>query len=287
MMSANGWIEVRVPSAVGADDLTALLDDPDLTGAWEDNGVVHLYWPAARWGPERLTHLSGALARLGGDPTRIAVDTLADTDWNAAWAKSVTPIRIGRRLVIRPSWSYADLRAGDIELILDPKQAFGTGHHATTRLLLEWLEDVIIGGERVFDIGTGSGILALTAVRFGASSAIGIDADPIAIDCARESAAMNGFRKELCFEIGEFGTHSLEAADIVVANLDRATILHTICHLLAAVRQGGTLLMSGLLVDDEAEVRAALKRAGGIVIERRDSEGWIALAVRAAVESGV
>ena len=107
--------------------------------------------------------------------------------------ESVRPIRIGRRIVIRPSWEPVALQAQDIEIVLDPKQAFGTGHHATTRMLLEWLEDLIHGGEFVLDVGTGSGILAMVALRLGAASALGVECDPVAVDCARDYARENGF----------------------------------------------------------------------------------------------
>ena len=97
----------------------------------------------------------------------IRVEKLPDQDWNRQWAQSVRPIRIGRRIVIRPSWEPVALQAQDVEIVLDPKQAFGTGHHATTRMLLEWLEDLVHGGESVLDVGAGSGILAMVALRLG------------------------------------------------------------------------------------------------------------------------
>jgi len=113
----------------------------------------------------RLQEVLAALDPDGQSREAIQVEPLRAQDWNRLWAESVKPIRVGRRLVIRPSWELAQLQAGDIEIVLDPKQAFGTGHHSTTSLLLEWLEEVIHGGESVLDVGTGSGILAMVALR--------------------------------------------------------------------------------------------------------------------------
>jgi ribosomal protein L11 methyltransferase len=132
----------------------------------------------------------------------IRVEELPDQDWNQQWAQSVRPIRIGRRIVIRPSWEPVVLQAQDIEIVLDPKQAFGTGHHATTRMLLEWLEDLVHGGESVLDVGAGSGILAMAALRLVAASALGVECDPVAVDCARDYATENGFGDGLEFRCG-------------------------------------------------------------------------------------
>ena len=136
----------------------------------------------------------------------IRVEELSDQDWNRQWAESVRPIRIGRRIVIRPSWEPVALQAQDIEIVLDPKQAFGTGHHATTRMLLERLEDLIHGGESVLDVGTGSGILAMVALRLGAASALGVECDPVAVDCARDYARENGFGSGSKFGAGHCRT---------------------------------------------------------------------------------
>jgi ribosomal protein L11 methyltransferase len=158
----------------------------------------------------------------------ILVQSLPCQDWNRQWAQSVRPIRIGKRIVIGPSWEPVALQAQDIEIVLDPKQAFGTGHHATTRMLLEWLEDVIHGGESVLDVGAGSGILAMVALRLGAASALGVECDSVAVDCARDYATDNGLGDHLEFRCGileEVDRQGGLRPDLVLANLDHHTLL--------------------------------------------------------------
>ena len=189
----QGWIDVQVQSSMDAGELAGLLNDPWMMGVWQEDGMIHLYWPHERWTSETRQDLTAVVQRFGVDAASIAVHSVPHEDWNAAWARSVKPLRVGQRIVIRPSWETAALKAGDVELVLDPKQAFGTGHHATTQLLLEWLEAHIHGGESVLDVGTGSGILAMVALRLGAASAWGIDHDPVAVECAHGYAIENGF----------------------------------------------------------------------------------------------
>ena len=283
---AREWVEVRVASSLDAGELLGMLDDPAVTGAWEENGVVHLYWPSDGWTDASRDALAIVLQRTGqGIPQDIvSVRTVPERDWNEEWAKSVKPLRIGRRIVIRPSWESVAVRAGEIELILDPKQAFGTGHHATTRLLLEWLEELIRGGERILDVGTGSGILAMAAVRLGAESAIGIDNDPVAIDCALGYAELNGFGPELDLRtvtMSELSEEEARTVTLVLANLDRRTLLDSVPLLAPYLERGARLLLSGLLVEDRAEIAAAFAAVGGAVHGSREAEGWLALEVLA------
>lgn len=280
------WIEIRITSAVDAGELLGMLDDPSVSGAWEEGGILHLYWPVGRWNADTLSRLKEALRRLGepcsqtGAEAAITVNRLPHQDWNEAWAKSVTPIRIGRRFVIRPSWKPVALAPQDIELVLDPKQAFGTGHHATTQLLLEWLEDLIRGGERVLDIGTGSGILAMAALRLGAGTAVGIDHDPVAIACAKDYAAENRFGPELDLRVTtlhELASDERRRYDLVLANLDRRTFLESASLFAPSLRSGARLLLSGILVEDRSAVADAFVDAGGIVRSQREREGWLAV----------
>jgi ribosomal protein L11 methyltransferase len=273
------WIEVRLVSSVDAGELLGLLDDQAMVGAWQEDHIIHLYWRHDHWSADRLLELKRVLHRLGEETATLAIDAVEEQDWNALWTRSVTPLRIGRRIVIRPSWERVTLGPSDFELILDPKQAFGTGHHATTRLLIEQLEAVVQGGEQVLDVGTGSGILAMVALRLGARSALAIDHDPVAIDCARGYAADNDFGSEL-----QFCTLRLEQVeprpfDLVLANLDRRTLLALCPGLPRFVTPDGTLLCSGILVEDRQDIEAAFASVGGVVKEQRELDGWIALEI--------
>lgn len=272
---AGDWVDVRIHAPVDAGELMGMLDDPDVRGAWEEAGTVHLYWPEAQWNGDRLASVTSALSRLtgaNGDRVRVLVNCVPHQDWNQEWARSVKPLKIGR-LVIRPSWEGVALGPDDLEIVLDPRQAFGTGHHATTRLLLEWLHDEVHGGERVLDVGTGSGILAMAALRLGAARAVGIDHDPVAIDCARGYAKANGFGDELALHSGAFTGE--QVYDLVVANLDRRALLDLADRLARCTRS--RLLVSGLLTDQREEIAAAFAAAGLYPGRQREQEGWWAM----------
>jgi ribosomal protein L11 methyltransferase len=273
------WIEVRWVSGVDAGEVLGLLNDPAVAGAWQEDGQIRLYWPSAGWSQDALAALRQVLGRLGDTGASIAVAAVPAQDWNEQWARSVKPIRIGRRIVIRPSWERVESASGDIELILDPKQAFGTGHHATTALLLEWLEETIGGGERVLDVGTGSGILAMAAVRLGARSALGIDNDPVAIECARGYAAANRFGPELDLRVATLEAVEPCQMDLLLANLDRNTLLESSRFFEPFLRRGARLLLSGILPDDRCEIAAAFAGVGGTVAGSKERDGWLALEV--------
>jgi ribosomal protein L11 methyltransferase len=282
-MNSEGWIDVQIRTTVDAAELLGRLADPMIQGGWEENGVIHLYWPKRQWSLEAHVRLSSTLLGLDPDLSTerdIRVEELPDQDWNRQWAQSVRPIRIGRRIVIRPSWETVALQDQDIEIVLDPRQAFGTGHHATTRMLLEWLEDLIGGGECVLDVGAGSGILAMVALRLGAASALGVECDPVAVDCARDYAAENGFGDNLEFRCGtleDIDRYGALRPDLILANLDRQTLL-LLCHeLVRHVSRGTRLLLSGILLDQEREIVEAFSKAGAMLSQRRQQEGWVAL----------
>ncbi|TKB71842.1 MAG: 50S ribosomal protein L11 methyltransferase [Nitrospira sp.] len=277
------WIDVTVRSDVDAAELLGLLADPFVQGSWQDDGAIHIYWPSQHWSQDRYVRLRQVLQQMegrGDQGLNILVQSLSHQDWNRQWAESVKPLRVGHRIVIRPSWEPVDLRPGDVEIILDPKQAFGTGHHATTRMLLEWLEDRIQGGESVLDVGAGSGILAMASLRLGATSALGVECDPVAVDCARDYGAENGFGSNLEFRCGTLEEVHGERAlrpDLVLANLDRQTLLQLRDKLAQYVSRGARLLLSGILIEQEKEVVEAFSSHGALLLQRREQEGWVAL----------
>jgi ribosomal protein L11 methyltransferase len=149
-------------------------------------------------------------------------------------------------------------------------------------VLIEWLEGLIRGGERVLDVGTGSGILAMLAIRLGARSAVGIDRDPVAIDCAKDYAAANGFGPELELRVAtvrELDGGASRPFDIVLANLDRRTFMDSVGFFEPYLRYGARLLLSGVLVEDRTQMAELFSGVGGVVRAWRERDGWLALEI--------
>jgi ribosomal protein L11 methyltransferase len=276
---ADHTIDILILAPVDPNELTGLLHHPGLLGTWVDNHTIHVYWDPALWSSDIHELILTALQTLGSPPSKdlLCIRTLPSQDWNALWSSQVKPIRIGQRIRIRPSWTPASGNPQDIDLVIDPKQAFGTGHHATTQLLTEWLEDTIEGGETLFDVGTGSGILAMVAIRLGARRAQGFDCDAEAIKCAQEYGRLNGFGEELVFTVATLDQCPPSTWDVIVANVDRRTLLGIAKPLKQFLAPKGRLFLSGLLVDDRDELSAAFKTQGWEILESRIREEWLAL----------
>jgi ribosomal protein L11 methyltransferase len=276
------FIEVVVRIDIDSGELLAMLEGGESLGAWESDGHLHLFWPENRWNPAALAELKSALTRLGVENPEnlVTIRSVPDQDWNATWAASLNPIRLGRRIRIRQSWHERDAAFDGFELVIDPKRAFGTGYHATTRLVIEWLEDNLRGGEQVLDVGTGTGILSMAAIRLGAVSALAIDNDPVAIECAREYHDANGFGSELKLEVASFEDLDPHGYDIVAANLDIRTMPHFCPHLPRLMKSGGIACLSGLQPQDFNEISEVLAEAGLNIVARTDHDEWIALTIR-------
>jgi ribosomal protein L11 methyltransferase len=226
---------------------------------------------------EALGHLQAFGLRPIGELRTRLVD---EADWADAWKAYFPVLRVGRRLVIRPTWRRHRRAPGDVVLALDPGMAFGTGLHPTTRLCLAATEALadrgVLDGARVLDVGCGSGILAIAALRLGAAMALGIDTDPIAIEATTANARRNRVVRRLRARGGSLPTGE-PPFDVVLANLIAGLLVQLAPALHREVRPGGTLLASGIFVDREAEVRQAFE-AAGLRVTRRLGEGdWVAL----------
>ena len=226
---------------------------------------------------EALGHLQAFGLRPIGELRTRLVD---EADWAEAWKAYFPVLRIGRRLVIRPTWRRHRREPGEVVLALDPGMAFGTGLHPTTRLCLAALESLadrgLVAGRRVLDVGCGSGILAIAGLKLGAASAFGVDTDPIAVEATIANARRNAVARRVRVRQGRLP--SAEAGfDIVLANLIAGLLVPLAPSLRNELREDGTLLASGIFVDREAEVRAGFEGAGLAIVGRGAEGDWVAL----------
>ncbi len=309
------WLELKIDTShAGLDAVTELLEQQGVTGVMIDDEADfqsflennRQYWDyvdeellAQKKGVSRVTFylernenalgtvaaVRIAMAALKKEhpeyaPMLLTMEDVADEDWENNWKQFYKPMEIGNRLLVVPEWEEA--HGGErVKLVLNPGLTFGTGSHATTRLCLQALDTHIHGGESVLDLGCGSGILSIAALRLGAARAFACDIDEKCVDVAYENAALNGIGKDR-YTVRWGDVLSDEALrqemgggyDVVVANIVADVIMGLSGSVRPFLKAGGLFLCSGIIDDRAEEVLAKLKGDGWDVFEQRSSEGW-------------
>ena len=242
-----------------------LLDKP------RDTVIIHMYLePGAS--PVETLALIAARMEAAGIPYTSETVGVEQEDWQNGWRKYYHPMDVGQRLAIVPSWQ--DYETDRVKLILDPGLAFGTGGHETTNLCLEVLDERVKGGERVLDIGTGSGILAIAALKLGAAVAEGVDIDPVAVRTAGENAALNGVADKFTVLVGDLSDKASGQYDIVTANIVANAIMALAPAVPGLMADDAVFIASGIIDSRKDEVIAALEAAGLAVLEVKEKRGW-------------
>ena len=222
-----------------------------------------------------------AVVSAYGERVRARAIRVSDESWAARSQADLPAIRVGR-LVVAPPWStIPDPDPADVVVTIRPALGFGSGHHPTTRLALRGLQALDLGGRRVLDLGTGSGILAIAAAKLGARRATGIDRDPDALDSAREAVDANGVAAEVELRRRDIADLEPANAPIVLANLTGAALIRLAPVVTALVEPGGSLILSGILTEEEAAV-AAVYREHGRLAWREQEDEWVAMTFRVA-----
>ncbi len=284
---APGGVSVEVPFQLVDEGLGARTDG-------SRPAVVRAYVPAldanaATAAVEEAERSLGHLAAFGLRPIGdLEVRPVHEEDWADAWKRHFPVLRIGRRLVIRPTWRRHTPKPDDVVLALDPGMAFGTGLHPTTRLCLvaieRWADQGHLAGARVLDVGCGSGILSLAAAKLGAAEVLGVDTDLIAAEATLANARRNRLVRKVLARRGTLPVWE-SPFDVVLANLIASLLQHLAGELAGALRPGGRLLASGIFKDREDEVRQAFAAAGLSLIGRTEETDWVCLEVVRPVES--
>jgi ribosomal protein L11 methyltransferase len=227
---------------------------------------------------------AGAAGRgASGEPLEILWRWQEDEDWSARWKEGLGPRRVGERLVVTQPWNPVEPEDDDIIIVIDPSSAFGTGEHPTTRGALRLLEGTVTDGARVLDVGAGSAILSIAAIRLGAASARAVEVDEGAMATAAANVARAGVRDRITLEHTVVDADYLRAVrgdgfDLIVANVLSGVLTPLLPGLRAAVRPGGGVILGGIM-DHEADALRDAARAAGLEVAAEDREGewWTAL----------
>lgn len=228
---------------------------------------------------ERIAALRHAGATLGAGT--ISHSFVADEDWAETWKAYIHTEKIGERIVVRPTWEEYTPSADEIVIELDPGAAFGTGAHATTAMCLRWLEHLVSPGMRVYDVGCGSGILAVAAAKLGAGEVIAMDYDPVAVSVAEENIRQNNVHNVVACESDLLSAcEGAAPAELITANIIADVIIRLFAQLDRHLALGGTLLASGIIDDRIADVEHAAAQHGFTVLDMTCEKEWAAMIIR-------
>ncbi|MFZ2539270.1 MAG: 50S ribosomal protein L11 methyltransferase [Oscillospiraceae bacterium] len=245
---------------------------------------VKFYLPDNLQGIEQFNEIKASIEgqrilNEGIDLGRLVMETtnINEEDWSTAWKKYYHPTKIGKKLVVVPCWEEYTLADGEVRVTLDPGMAFGTGTHETTRLCMQLLEDCITTGTDMLDIGTGSGILAITALLLGSKTAVGVDIDELSVKVAQENADLNHIGDKIKLVCGDLTEKISGKFHVVCANIVADVIIRLSKDVTQFMYDDSVLLVSGIIEERSNEVTDALINAGLKVENSITENGWVAI----------
>ncbi len=264
-----------------ADYLAAELGEAFGVSVEFTSGGVRIYLGEDRFGAEKtrlLALVDGLASQLGEAPMEISYTEIADEDWSRKWKEHFKALRVGKRFIVSPTWEAEPRETSRLIIRIDPGRAFGTGHHETTRLCLEWLEGcgLAAGSASLLDVGTGSGILSIGAAMLGFGQITAIDNDAEAIETAKENVLLNGLSGKIdlfCSSIEEVGGQF----DAVISNIESGPLIRMAAPIASRVREAGLLGLSGILTEQVDAVSAEYVKMGLLPAGRKIAGEWALL----------
>ncbi len=262
-------VTLTITSPDECDVLIALLAEAGYDGFEDDNGQLYAYIGQAVFNEEELM---GIAAQRGAAYT---TEVIAEQNWNALWESNFEPVIVDGFCTIRAH--FHDIRVTTpYDIVITPKMSFGTGHHATTQLMMLWMKELDVKGKRVLDFGTGTGVLAILAEMLGAADILAIDNDEWSVTNTLENTERNKCDKITVMQ-GSLETAEDYAPELILANINRHILLQYMPMLYDKLAAGGTLLMSGLLTDDREIIMQAATDAGFKYKNIKEQANWIAM----------
>lgn len=274
------WIEVKLNlSQTHLEDISGYLFAQGCEGInITDDGVIS-YFTNHRWTDETrlgiVHYIQEIIPSFGLKDMKVV--NVSDQDWNRNWKEYFKPIKIADRIVVRPPWQKYRKSSGDIILIINPQMAFGTGHHESTRLMIQAMEKWLKPDMTVLDVGTGSGILAILADKLGVNSVLAIDNDPVALKNAYENARLNEVSDKIAFLFAPVELLHQSQYNLILANINRNVLIKCADLFSNLLEKDGQCILSGLLRTDQKIVQDTYKKAGFSLIEKNTLKDWLSL----------
>lgn len=228
---------------------------------------------------EVVVRLLGLVRPVGN----LQIRQLQEEDWALAWRRQYTIQHLGKRLVVCPTWLSYEPKKHEVVVHMDPGMAFGTGVHPTTRMCLQGLDNLVKSGMRIADVGCGSGILSIAAVKLGASTALALDVDSLAVKVARENVEANGVSRVVEVAEGTLWHDPTQPSpdyDLIVANITLKPIVDLAPHIVSSLRPNGGTIFSGLLMDQGPTVESTFESLGAALESRVTIDDWLTLVFR-------
>lgn len=259
--------------------LSGIIWDFDITGLLEDDDHISVFTSGKSKDTE--VQFNAAMTKLKNCKSiasfRIEKEILEDQNWNKLWEKSREVIRVSDRIVIKPTFKKYSAKENEIVLTIDPKMSFGTGEHQTTKLILRLLEKHVQKGMRVLDVGSGTGILAIAAVKLGAKKSIAVDFDEICLENCKENCALNGVENSIEVLTGEIDDVKEDEFDLILANIQKNVLLEIAEKIILKLNQKGIVILSGLLESDKDEIEKKYHSLGFKTKQIEQMDEWIAV----------
>jgi len=306
------WAEISIRTTHEATELIAeifhdlgasgvVIEDPELVNTYRNSGIwdytdipeatntevvtVKAYLPMDEELDDKLRAFEKEVDALAGHNIDkgtgdISYSEIQDEDWANNWKTYFHTEKIGDIIVIKPSWEEYMASPDDIVIELDPGMAFGTGTHPTTSMCIRILEEIVTGGMKIFDVGTGSGVLAIAAAKLGATEVTAVDFDPVAVTVAKENVAINQANSIISVGRGDLLKGVEGKADIVIANIIADIIIVLLDDIPNKLKIGGTMIASGIIADRLGDVTEAVIAHGLLVDRVLEEGGWAAMVIR-------
>ncbi len=270
------FLEISIENASFENEiLIAKLISIGFENFWEDKTFLKCYLEKNDWNEIFQIEFFELLNEFKIEKSKVKILELENKNWNDIWENSIEPIQITENIIVKPSWKNLSIK-NKIEIIIDPKMSFGTGHHETTRLIAKLIEKFLQKENSILDIGTGSGILSIVAVKLGAKRCVAIDNDEWSIQNANENVEKNFVENKVQISLGTIEDVLENSFDLIIANIQSSVILPILNKIKLKTKTGGKILLSGLLKTEYENLVSQFEKHSLNIIEQIEENEWIA-----------